>query len=127
MRPRTAADLAQRGAEKGCRTYLSVSVRERGQSVVVEVDGELDLASAPELERALRQAWLQERGLVVVDLTDLRFIDMAGLRSLLTAQQQAEQEGRQLLLANVPDAVRRVMALAHVDEVLAIMEDPPKR
>jgi anti-sigma B factor antagonist len=102
-------------------------VRERGQSVVVEVDGELDLASAPELERALRQAWLQERGLVVVDLTDLRFIDMAGLRSLLTAQQQAEQEGRQLLLANVPDAVRRVMALAHVDEVLAIMEDPPKR
>jgi anti-anti-sigma factor len=89
---------------------------------VVEVDGELDLASAPELERALHQACQEGRGPVVVDLAALRFIDMSGLRVLLAAHEQAERQGRQLLLANVPGQVRRVMSLARMDVALPTIE-----
>lgn len=102
--------------------HLSVSVRERGQSVVVEVCGELDLASSSKLEHALRETWRVKPRLLVLELAKLRFIDMAGLRVLLGAQQDAADRSAQLVLANVRPAIRRVMALAQVDDLLTVLE-----
>lgn len=107
------------------QAYLSVSVRERGGSVVVEVGGELDLASSPDLERILDDTLRAKPGLVVVEMGKLQFIDMSGLRVLLSAQQQAEERGSRLVLANVRAQIRRVMALARVDDLLTVLETTP--
>lgn len=106
------------------QAYLSVSAREQGESIVIEVDGELDLGSSPQLEQALDYARREEPALVVVDLAKLRFTDMAGLRVLMEAQAQSDREGRRLALANVPEPVRRVMNLARVNGVFTILENP---
>lgn len=100
-------------------------MRERGESVVVEVGGELDLASSPDLERVLDETLRTGHGLVVVEMGDLQFIDMAGLRVLLSAQQRAEERGVRLVLANVRAQIRRVMALARVDDLLTVLETSP--
>jgi anti-anti-sigma factor len=60
----------------------------------------------------------------VIDLANLRFTDMAGLRVLMEAQAQSDREGRRLVLANVPESVRRVMKLARVNGVFTILESP---
>jgi anti-sigma B factor antagonist len=98
--------------------YLSVAVREHDRSTVLYVEGELDLGSSPYLEQAIREAHSAGRPLVVIDLEKLRFIDMAGLRALIAAHERAEQQGQKLVLANVGDPVRRVLILAHVEELL---------
>lgn len=95
--------------------YLSVAVREHERSTVVHVEGELDLASSGHLEAVIREARRATAPLMVVDLEKLRFIDMAGLRVLIKAREQAEGEGRRLVLANVREPVRRVLALARVE------------
>lgn len=105
------------------QTYLRVSVREQGHSTVVEVDGELDLASSRILDQALEDAWRKRPHLVVLELGDLRFIDMAGLRVLLSAKQQAERQDARLVLANVRDGVLRVMKLAGVRSLFIVLED----
>ena len=105
------------------QTYLSVSVREEGESIVIDVDGELDLGSSPQLEQALDYARREEPALVVIDLAKLRFTDMAGLRVLMEAQAQSDREGRRLVLANVPAPVRRVMKLARVNGVFTLLEN----
>jgi anti-sigma B factor antagonist len=107
------------------QAYLSVSVRERGESVIVEVGGELDLASSPDLERVLDETLRPHPGLVVVEMGKLNFIDMSGLRVLLSAQQRAEERGTRLVLANVRSQIRRVMALARVDDLLTVLETAP--
>jgi anti-sigma B factor antagonist len=99
-------------------------VREEGQSVVIEVDGELDLGSSPQLQQALDYARREHPGLVVIDLAKLRFTDMAGLRVLMEAQEQSDREGGKLVLANVPEPVRRVMKLARVNGVFTILDSP---
>ncbi|HEY2653725.1 MAG TPA: STAS domain-containing protein [Solirubrobacteraceae bacterium] len=106
------------------QAYLSVSAREQGESIVIEVDGELDLGSSPQLEQALDYARREEPALVVIDLAKLRFTDMAGLRVLMEAQAHSDREGRRLVLANVPEPVRRVMKLARVNGAFTILENP---
>lgn len=101
-------------------TYLTVSVRREGDSAVVEVGGELDLASSAQLEQALQLAWRAQPEQVVVELDELRFIDMAGLRVLLDAQQRAEDEDGRLVLAGVREPVRRVLALARMSDRFTI-------
>lgn len=100
------------------QVYLTVGVRETERSTVLYVDGELDLASARQLEEAISRARRSAPELVVLDLEKLEFIDMAGLRVLTSAHQLATQEGQGLVLANVPDQIRRVLVLAEADELL---------
>lgn len=107
------------------QNYLIVSVQGRGRSIVVEVDGELDLASSAQLEQALEHAWRNGPDEIVLDLGQLRFLDMSGLRVLLGASQRAERRGSALVLTNVRDPIQRVLRLAGVNGLLAIREPDP--
>lgn len=104
-------------------THLTVSVRREGESAVVELGGELDLASSAQLEQALQVAWPDAPALVVFDLRHLHFIDVSGLRVLIQAQQHAEKRGGQLVLAHVRQPIRRVLALARMGDVFTIRDN----
>jgi anti-sigma B factor antagonist len=102
------------------RDYLSVALHVHEDSVLVQVAGELDLGSAPELQDALDRARDAARELIVVDLRKLEFIDMAGLRVLLSEHNKARRRARRLVLVNVGRSIRRVLELARATEVLTI-------
>ena len=72
-----------------------------GEAVVVTIRGEVDLATAPELESCLQRAFGAAPDGVVLDLEGLTFIDSSGLRVLV-----ALGEGR-TLPRRVPDADER--------------------
>ncbi len=90
-------------------------VRER--EGVVRVRGELDVATAPSLERLLLRP--RERGEVVeLDLTELDFMDSTGLRVLLRAQRAAERGGWEVVLTGASAPVRRLFDLSGVHAAL---------
>jgi anti-sigma B factor antagonist len=98
---------------------LTVGITRRGRATVVAVGGEIDIASAPRLERVLDQAVAGGNN-VVVDLAHVEFMDVSGLRVLLNAHRRTESEGVPLVLVNVPPAVMRLLALTGTQDVLAI-------
>jgi anti-anti-sigma factor len=63
----------------------------------VYVVGELDIATAPELERTLRESQ-QLAHLTVLDLRELVFMDSAGAHSIVNASLRARRDGRRLVL-----------------------------
>jgi anti-sigma B factor antagonist len=63
----------------------------------VRLVGELDVATAPQLERALREPRLQAR-LVVLDLRELAFMDSCGVHAIVDASIRARQVGHRVLL-----------------------------
>jgi anti-anti-sigma factor len=76
----------------------------------VHLAGELDIATAPQLERTLRDPALQAR-LVVVDLRELGFIDSFGVHVIVEASVRARRDGRRLLLLRGRPCVDRLFAL----------------
>lgn len=69
--------------------------------VVVEVTGDLDIATAPSLSASLSemQVWSARPGLLVVlDLSRLDFCDMSGLNAMAAANRRLAQRGAQLAL-----------------------------
>jgi anti-sigma B factor antagonist len=90
---------------------LVITREHRIDAMVLALDGELDLASAPLLERELLDAESSSPGRIVVDLGSLQFVDSTGLHVLLRARQRARENDRQLLLRRGPRAVRRVFEI----------------
>lgn len=103
------------------QAYLSVAVRENDRSTIIHVCGELDLASSVDLAGVIDRVRRQAR-VLVIDLEKLRFIDMAGLRVLVTAHQEARAAGQEFVLINVREPVRRVLRLAQVAPLLPLLE-----
>jgi anti-sigma B factor antagonist len=82
---------------------------------------ELDIASAPRLERVLRQAELQAR-LVVLDLRDLTFMDSFGLRLIAASNHRARRMGCRLVLLHGPSQVQRLLTVTGAGEGLEFAE-----
>jgi anti-sigma B factor antagonist len=62
---------------------LLIDVRHDKDRVVLSLQGELDLASAPLLQAEIQGSEVESAAMLVLDLKELRFIDSTGLRVLL--------------------------------------------
>ncbi len=101
------------------REATSFSQAVHPQAVVVEAHGELDVLSAPAFRTAMADAVGTGQPLVVVDLAHVQFVDSAGLAVVFGAQRTLPV-GQRMVLANVPDRMRRMLRLAAVDAVVDV-------
>ena len=83
---------------------------------VITVRGEVDLATAPELEAGIRNALDGGTRSVVLDLDGLTFIDSSGLRVLVSLKNDAESRQAALTLRNVPRHARRVLEVTGLSD-----------
>jgi anti-sigma B factor antagonist len=96
--------------------------REGDPEGVVRPTGELDIATAPELERVL----LDDRvagDVVVLDLAGLEFMDSTGLRVIVRAAEAARRDGWELRLRSARPEVQRIFDLTGVLEALQFETD----
>jgi anti-anti-sigma factor len=102
---------------------FSVSVDERPDHTVITVGGELDLATAPQLEETLLPR-LRDGGHAVLDLRGLDFMDSTGVRVIVAAHLAAQEHGGRFVLVRTPQdgAVGRVLEISGLDGVLEIVE-----
>jgi anti-sigma B factor antagonist len=98
---------------------------------VVTLVGELDLATGPVLADTVTD--LVGRGqvdAVVVDVSELRFLDSSGLRTLLQARAAVTERDADFRVRGARDPVAQVIRIAALDQVLGVAEQeaasPPK-
>lgn len=99
-----------------------------GDVVVVVVEGEHDIYTAPALRERLEEALGRDGG-VVVDLTAATFVDSSILGALLDARRRAQEEGRGfvvLLGAAAEPGVRRILDITGLVPVLPVLGDRDK-
>jgi anti-sigma B factor antagonist len=97
---------------------LEITVRPLVDCDVVSLRGELDCQTAPELAAALAGATDGGRP-IVVDLSELEFIDSSGLHVLMSG---ANSDGRRILVCP-PGNVARVLAIVRADKALLVYEE----
>lgn len=103
---------------------LGIEVSHDGGMVVIALHGELDLASAPVFSDQLHHATAGDAAAIVVDLSELDFMDSTGLRSILEAHQRCGDSGRRFAVVPGTRQVARLLEVARVEEHLDIVSSP---
>ena len=102
----------------------TVTTRRLDQTAVVEVTGDLDLQAAPALAAAMAVARIEHRT-IVIDLSQVEFIDSTGLRELLGQAGTTSAAGRRLLVVEPPGRVGRIFDLTETRERFAWLPRAP--
>lgn len=93
------------------------SARE-GETHTICLFGELDLATAADVEQELERVEATDATAIVLDLSGLTFMDSTGVRLVVNAHTRSRAEHHSLTLLRGQAAVQRVMELSGVDELL---------
>jgi anti-anti-sigma factor len=88
---------------------------------VLRVSGEVDIVVAPELREAIGRAFDYGARTLVVDCTDLTFIDSSGLGALVEGHTRAEKDGASFVLRNPGTFLMKLLATTGLDRVLAVV------
>jgi anti-anti-sigma factor len=88
------------------------SIETTGTRVVVR--GELDLATAPQLERALTGL----TGDITVDCRDVSFVDSTALGVLVRAHNRLAEQQHRLVIEGLTTRCRRVFEVSGLDATL---------
>lgn len=111
--PGASATLAPTGA-MAARRYV------RADCTVLALSGEIDASCAPAFRRHLTAAVAEGRVPVVVDLTEVTFIDLVAVGQLVQALARTGWVPGSIRLVSPSPFVRRVLELTRVDSVLPL-------
>jgi anti-sigma B factor antagonist len=85
---------------------------------LVAVAGDVDLATADDLQRTLSAVVSIEQRTLVVDLAAVDFFDCSGLRVLSRMQRAMNEQGGRLEVTSARPLVARLLALSELDHLL---------
>jgi anti-sigma B factor antagonist len=95
---------------------LGLKVEDTEAGHIVHVRGELDLASAPLLSEALARTTADGVRPVILDLSEVTFIDSSALRALVLAGRELSGRGRVLQIGPRSAMVTRVLSMTSLDQ-----------
>lgn len=104
-----------------------VRVEHRGDAIIVSPRGDVDMSRSPTLLETLRQAVEKRPPLLVVNFTDVQYMDSSGLATLVQARRSLpKQAGEQspvtdMVLCGMPERVRSIFEIARLDTFFRIV------
>jgi anti-anti-sigma factor len=104
---------------------FAIAEEDRDGRAWLTLRGELDLATAPDLEHLVTERVDTGRE-VVVDLRGLEFMDSSGIRVLVAAHTRAGRNGTRLFVVRpqTGSAVAKIVEVSGLEGELNIVDDP---
>ncbi|MCT1902863.1 STAS domain-containing protein [Oceanobacillus sojae] len=99
---------------------LSVKINEDSNLKVLEVSGEIDAYTAPELKESLMPLIKEGGNQVEVDLEDVQYMDSTGLGVFVSALKASKESGSHFTLRNVQGRVYRIFEITGLSEIIDI-------
>lgn len=105
---------------------LSVSADSATSQAIVEVRGDVDVHSAPQLRDRLTDVIDSGSRLVIVDLSNLDFIDSTGLGALVAVRNHGSETESTLRLVCSSERLLKLFRITGLHEVFDIYDTVPK-
>jgi stage II sporulation protein AA (anti-sigma F factor antagonist) len=105
---------------------LAIQARASRRTALVALRGELDIATVPRVAEALDALDPAADGIrhVVLDLRDLTFIDLFGLRELLRNDDYARSNRHNFAVVRGNPAIDRLLEITGAAQQLVLVDDP---
>ncbi len=99
-------------------TYL---VEEKDGFLLFHLAGDVDLNSSPEVRKLMLDC-LRKKSSLLVDLSQVSYIDSSGVASLVEGYQLSKVQDIEFALIGVSEAAKSVLQLARLDKVFPIFD-----
>jgi anti-sigma B factor antagonist len=100
---------------------MKIQIRKTdGPLEYVELEGDLDFHSSPDLRRELTKLVERQTAKVLVDLKKVPYIDSSGLATFVELFQRMKRYGGKLVLYNLPPGVRSVFEISKLDTIFQL-------
>lgn len=101
-----------------------VDLRTFDGGLMIALAGEFDLSGVPRFERALEAVAGGSGDRLLIDFTELQFIDSAGLSAIVTVMAHQREAGRTLQACGIRGQVERILELVGIEERLETVDRP---
>lgn len=99
---------------------LNLTKKQESDTLTVKLEGRLDTNTSPEFQSEV-EPLLESISKLTLDFEKLDYISSAGLRVLLTFEQELEEQDKQMELCHVNDIIRDVFDVTGFLEILTIV------
>jgi len=94
-----------------------IDIERRDDVVIARLEGDIDLANTPTLSATILEAIPNDAFGLVVDLSDVRYIDSVGIRMLFTFGRSLHDSRQGMAIAVPADSpVQKLLKITHLDE-----------
>ncbi len=103
---------------------MKATVRRLATTSVIDISGDIDLASSPQLRSLLlKELKDQKPARLALNLSAVRYIDSSGIASLIEGLKAARDAKIRFVLFGLNQTVREVMQLSKLVKVFEIIDD----
>ena len=101
---------------------MKVDLKENGGTAFVRVEGDVDLYSSPKLRDAVLASVKKQLSPIVVNLSQVRYIDSSGVATLVEGYQLSREYGGSICLVGLNERISEVFKLARLHRVFKICQ-----
>jgi anti-sigma B factor antagonist len=103
---------------------VQISARHLGKTTIFDISGDIDLATSPELRKALLRELREARtARVILNLKAVRYMDSSGVASLVEGLKVSRDLGARLILCGLNTTVREVLQLSKLLKIFEVYEN----
>ena len=102
---------------------FSITSKEDNGIALVFVEGEIDMFTSPNLRETLLPYFTSATPGIIVDLSQVSFMDSSGIATLVEGLQWSKKENREFILAGLGETVFNALSLTKLDNVFSIHPD----
>ena len=99
---------------------MKIQVTNQGDVQVIELEGELDFHSSPELRSKLGELTNKQATKILINLTKVDYMDSSGIATFVEAFQKTKRYNGRLILAELTPTVRGVFEIAKLESIFEI-------
>jgi anti-sigma B factor antagonist len=102
---------------------MHIATRQTNTATIVDVKGDIDLYNSPEVRKVILEELKEKRtARLVVNLTQVRYIDSSGVASLVEGLKISKSLGSRFMLYGLSPAAREVLELSRLIRVFEVFE-----
>lgn len=99
---------------------LNIEVEDSKEKKIIHIDGRLDAASTPILEKKLTQLISDGHKFILMNFSKVDYLSSAGMRLLLSATKKLKAIGGKITFCNMSDDVMEIIKMAGFEKILNI-------
>ena len=100
---------------------MKIQTTNQSDVQVIELEGELDFHSSPELRSRLGELTAKQAPKILIDLKKVDYMDSSGIATFVETFQKTKRYNGRLILAELTPTVRGVFEIAKLESIFEIV------